>query len=127
MQSAATYRPFAPAVRPRPAAPPPPAVPARPTLPLAGFWDDTGVDEALVAARRVLAHLGVALEPRTVPATLAKGGTVGRIGVPPQALRAAMPASRSAPRSRSIRSRRSRACGAGCSGAARSSPTSATA
>lgn len=88
MQNAATYRPFAPIARPRAAAPQPPAAPARPTLPVAGFWDDAGVDEALVAARRVLAHIGVALDPRAVPASIAKGGTVGRIGVPPQALRA---------------------------------------
>jgi hypothetical protein len=55
-------------------------------LSLACFWDDAAVDEALVAARKVLHHLGVSLEPRAVPSSLARGGTVGRIGVPPQAL-----------------------------------------
>ncbi len=62
------------------------AAPARPALSLACFWDDAAVDEALVAARKVLHHLGVSLEPRAVPSSLARGGTVGRIGVPPQAL-----------------------------------------
>lgn len=88
MPNTAPLRPVVPFPRPRPTVVAAPVTPPRPTLSIACFWDDAGVDEALVAARRVLQHMGVALEPRAVPASLAKAGTVGRIGVPSQAIRA---------------------------------------
>jgi hypothetical protein len=59
----------------------PVATPALP-LRLAILTTEPAMDSALDAARRVLAHAGVALDARPIPESALKGGTVGRIGVP---------------------------------------------
>ncbi|MCC7055019.1 MAG: hypothetical protein IT355_17230 [Gemmatimonadaceae bacterium] len=75
-----------PLVRPIPAQQPAQVRPATPVITVAALFADTHLPPLLASVERLAHSLGVPLTSRTIPASLARAGQVGRIGLPGEAV-----------------------------------------